>query len=333
MREWLNAYRRSPSEAIWIIDLSYVKDSDTDGLARALQGVVTGRSSAVPSRWAALTRYPLADLLKSPETSLFKFLPPAQTADGSAAGLQSGKIAVTARGRAGDEARIDSSRPAPVLMKRSFYRSWDARVDGEPTAIYRVSPGLQLNFVPAGKHTITWHYGGPNRAGFSRAALASGLVLACAGLLVSNRRKRQASPHEARASAALCMMPSAIWIVFAGAVAMKVFSEAVLRVPVTIYPAAHQAVPLVEHGAVDIYWNYLSGFPPEHQHFTVQIAKDRAFTAPLVSRDTDSATARIRADFVPGSEYFYRVRFGSGGESHPWTRAVPFRIGTDTLGE
>ena len=62
------------------------------------------------------------------------------------------------------------SRSMPLLFKRAFYRGWKARIDGEETPIYHVSPGLQMILVSEGKHILNWHYTGPNNWRWAAAA-------------------------------------------------------------------------------------------------------------------------------------------------------------------
>lgn len=77
-------------------------------------------------------------------------------------------------------------RLMPLLFKRTFYRGWEAKIDGEKTPIYRISPGMQMVLVPQGKHIINWQYTGPNHWLLARAAFCLAIILS--GVLLWKKR-------------------------------------------------------------------------------------------------------------------------------------------------
>jgi hypothetical protein len=83
---------------------------------------------------------------------------------------------------AADTVRVDAEASAPGLLVLSnvFYPAWHARGDGASTEIYIADGALRTVAVPAGAHTVEFHYAS---AAFPVGGAISGLTalaLACA---------------------------------------------------------------------------------------------------------------------------------------------------------
>jgi hypothetical protein len=74
---------------------------------------------------------------------------------------------------------VESPAPALVVIAQSFYPSWQARVDGQKTPLWRANHAFQALAVPAGKHRVEihyvdrWFYAGLALSGFSLLAMAA----------------------------------------------------------------------------------------------------------------------------------------------------------------
>lgn len=67
-------------------------------------------------------------------------------------------------------------RPGIAVLSASFDPGWKVRLDGHPGSVFMVAPALVATQVPAGTHTLTFHY-------FAFPGYAALFVLSAAGLL------------------------------------------------------------------------------------------------------------------------------------------------------
>jgi hypothetical protein len=85
------------------------------------------------------------------------------------------------------EFEVDGSAAAWVVVAQNYYPVWQARVDGETTALWRANHAFQALCVPKGKHRVVLVYRDVAfrlGAGISLAALA----LSLGGLWINRRR-------------------------------------------------------------------------------------------------------------------------------------------------
>jgi hypothetical protein len=101
------------------------------------------------------------------------------------------------------EVRIGGERPALLRLAVSIHPGWRATVDGEPAAIYRVSPAFMAVVVPPGRHVVRFEFRRPWWSWALWLALLAGGAIA-----VMLRRRRRIAAAVA-AVAALAFAPAA----------------------------------------------------------------------------------------------------------------------------
>jgi hypothetical protein len=224
-----------------------------------------------------------------------------------------------------------------VLLKRAFYRGWTAKMDGTPLPTYRVSPGLQMNLIPAGTHQIWWTYEGPNHRVASFLALAVGVLLGLLGWAAGRSTSVRAAGRSLDEKLARWrrplppmlrrLLPTAVLAAFLLVIAWKAAAEVLLGIPVTIFPKPGQAITLMEHDGADVHWNLLTGRQPrEQQAFKVQIARDPRFSSIVATSEVKADHARLRGPFVVGDSYYFRIKCQPSGGDGRWTTPVRFVV-------
>jgi len=78
--------------------------------------------------------------------------------------------------------QTEASAPSLVVISQSHYPAWQARIDGQPTTIWRANCAFQAIEVPGGRHQITLVY--EDRMLLAGAVLSGLGLLSCAGLWV-----------------------------------------------------------------------------------------------------------------------------------------------------
>jgi hypothetical protein len=76
-----------------------------------------------------------------------------------------------------------------LVLSEVYYRGWDARVDGQPTPVYRVDYVLRGIAVPAGEHRVEFVFRAPT---FRNGAVCSGIgvvILLVGGIRIRRRRR------------------------------------------------------------------------------------------------------------------------------------------------
>lgn len=178
MEAWISAYGRGSSAWPWMLNFSRagLSDDAIRGVKPYLSAVIVGRKAALPALLDDVAHVPWSGLGDGfSALSDGKYRPPVRP-DNTADAFTYVSVK---RDRKIDEFRINSGGFMPVVFKRAFYRGWDATLDGKPIPIYRVSPGFQMIFVPAGEHTVRWFYTGPNNWQWAKAAFLAGILLTC----------------------------------------------------------------------------------------------------------------------------------------------------------
>jgi len=74
---------------------------------------------------------------------------------------------------------VKTNRPAFLIFKTAYYRSWVPTLDGKVVKNFEISPGLSSIIVPKGEHIVEFNYEGPNYilVGSAISALTVALLL------------------------------------------------------------------------------------------------------------------------------------------------------------
>jgi uncharacterized membrane protein YfhO len=54
--------------------------------------------------------------------------------------------------------QVEAARPALLVVAESWYPGWEARLDGQPTTLFRANYLSQGVLVPGGTHTVELDY-------------------------------------------------------------------------------------------------------------------------------------------------------------------------------
>ena len=85
--------------------------------------------------------------------------------------------------------RVSAQRPGLLVLDDAYAPGWEATVDGRPVPVSRVDYVLRGVPVPAGTHTVTFHYSPLSwRIGWVVSLVS--LVAIVAAMLVGWRRRR-----------------------------------------------------------------------------------------------------------------------------------------------
>ena len=208
-----------------------------------------------------------------------------------------------------------------ILFKQAFYRGWQARIDGENTAIYRISPGLQMVLVPKGEHVLQWAYTGPNNWWLAKLMCGIGLLAACLLQVWQTCYTRPATQHHERVAITGRIGQKAgrwavrtIWGGFFVIICFQVISEAGYKKPVIIHPKNGQ---VLDQNKRRIFWNYVAGVPVKKQVFEIQIAEDKGFEKIVRSEIVQENEYRVKLEDEKNI-YFYRLRLLLDGKTFRW---------------
>jgi hypothetical protein len=332
MLSWLSVFRDQGDVLPWVVNLTHagVDASAIQRLRPFVRAVVVGEGAQVPEGLGEAPTVGLSALRGDPLRAWREkgIGGPGGWAERVPAGFD---LEVTRADRGEDRFLARNAGPERLLLlKRAFYRGWEARIDGERTPIFRVSPGLQLILLPPGEHRISWSYRGPNGWPWTRGAFVGGLVAAA---LLQLRHRRQLrlrglspalSPGGWRLPPSVRQVPRLLAATFVLVLAYRTYTEAYLGRPVLITPPAGQ---YVVDSSLRFYWNSVVGVPPKEQRFRVQIAATPGFEQPLVSKEVSENRAAFDRGQLAKGAYYYRVRLETNGTAYAWTRPARFVIG------
>ncbi len=94
--------------------------------------------------------------------------------------------------------RVNASQPGVLVLADTFYKGWQAQVDGRAAPIHRADYCLRAVAVPAGEHVVEFRYA-PRSVRLGAALSLVGLLGAGAGwLLVVRRSTRPIRPAKRR---------------------------------------------------------------------------------------------------------------------------------------
>ncbi len=332
MRIWLFMVERGHSPP-WLINLSNsgLDREDMEKIRPFIDYIILGSDSGLPECFSGMQSINF-NFLETLDKRLSELKPgfPGSSRFINKASPPSVSYEEIRSTRQMDEFRINvRGSVAPVIFKQAFYRGWQAGIDGESTKIYRVSPGLQMVFVPMGEHTLTWTYTGPNNWGPAWMSFPAGILFAFF-LLWRERVKRKRSLlkepvnplHGSLGSNKY--LPYAVTIVCAFFVLVfsyKTVSEAWLKVPVIILP--HNGDKF-ETGNGVFYWNYISGIKRESQEFFVQVASDPGFENIVAAKRIDENHLELEGLFEGEGPYYFRVKSIIDSLIHGWSDSVRF---------
>lgn len=332
MRKWLEAYQRGGNPP-WIVNFTHsgLNRADVAQLLPFIAVVLTATDAKIPKEMAFLRTIPLASLPENAMDFLRRELDEQTVSHGNNTVKSDIKTKIYQWDRAGDVLRVETPDAVmPLLVKRAFYRGWKARMDGRETPIYRISPGLQLVLVPEGKHLLSFVYTGPNGWGWARVAFGAGMAMIFLlfflkhfrvfAFMSGNAPFSETKPDKPRNWRERTVV--LLWLVFVLVFGVQVFSEGILKKPVSIYPQKNAAI---SESAVDIYWNYITGIPVREQRFQVQVAADSAFQSLVTQTEAASDHCRLSGALETKGVYYYRVRLLLGDKPFGWSKPVKFR--------
>lgn len=102
------------------------------------------------------------------------------------------QVALEEHGQSRIVAKVTLSSPGLVVLGELDYPAWKVQVDGKPARSLRANGAIRAVQVPAGSHTIIWHYSStPTTLGFVLSALTALALIAAFALwprLTTRRR-------------------------------------------------------------------------------------------------------------------------------------------------
>jgi hypothetical protein len=182
--------------ADWLLDLTGVtriaaRTGEWPDRWRSLPLVAAGggwevrrRAGALPRAWlvGAVERRPAGEILdRLPALDARRV---ALVAEGAAPQLPTvvgaapaGTVRLAERAPDDVGLEIDAARPALALLGDRFDPDWSVEVDGAPRPLVRADGIFRAVAVPAGRHTVRFHYRTPGAIGWPITAATLGLVL------------------------------------------------------------------------------------------------------------------------------------------------------------
>ncbi|MGH7551626.1 MAG: YfhO family protein, partial [Longimicrobiales bacterium] len=89
--------------------------------------------------------------------------------------------------------RVTTDRPALLVLSENYYPAWKVEVDGAATPLFRANYTFRAVPVPAGEHTVRFHYESDVLKASASASIAILLVLIAVGLIGLIRREPSAT--------------------------------------------------------------------------------------------------------------------------------------------
>jgi len=147
------------------------------------------------SRWqvstnATVTLAKLADPTMDPEQTVLVAEEPGPAGAGGA-GAEAGTVEWLSYAPKTIVQRTASKAPAVLLLNDRFDPGWKVWVDGKPAPVLRANFLVRGVYVPAGEHTVRWHFE-PKLTGFyvTLGSVVAGVLL-CGFLALYGRRKER----------------------------------------------------------------------------------------------------------------------------------------------
>ncbi|MBF0225197.1 MAG: hypothetical protein HQK76_07050 [Desulfobacterales bacterium] len=178
MKTWLSIIAKGENPP-WIINLSHsgISTSDLLKISPYIHYGIVGKKGVLPDIFSNRKVISLEDIQKQ-NNDLIGITKPinAQIIDH----CNAPKIIYeqTQKDRKKEIFKVKTDKFTPVIFKRAFYRGWDVYIDGANANIYRISPGMQLIFVPEGEHIIEFYYKGPNNFNLAMFSFYGGFFIA-----------------------------------------------------------------------------------------------------------------------------------------------------------
>ncbi|MCX8014772.1 MAG: YfhO family protein, partial [candidate division WOR-3 bacterium] len=85
---------------------------------------------------------------------------------------------------------VKTDQPGFLVLSEVFYPEWKARIDGNPTKIYRADYTLRAVYVPSGEHTIEMYYSKRNIKIGALITLITLIFAITIGLISYKKEKR-----------------------------------------------------------------------------------------------------------------------------------------------
>ena len=329
MERWLADVRDSGLKIPFIINFTHanVNEKSISSIAPFLDFIFCGEKADVPEGLAHIPRKSLAGMADPKiRKTLFESMNKEKPAQTERLNL---KFDLLKADRKETEYRINTKNAVtPILFKQAFYRSWEARIDGEKTPIYRVSPGLQLILVPGGDHVLRWRYTGPNHWRIAKLLFGCGVIAAFLLFLYQTNVLKQAERKMKNNGSPggfinfiFHRVPGLIWIFFLALICYQVVSEVYFKAPVLTHPKEGR---VLDQSKRTIFWNYVTGIPIEKQWFELQIGKDPDFTKLVLTRKTKKNELYVDGSAIKSGVYYYRLRLIVEGKTYKWKGPIKF---------
>jgi hypothetical protein len=120
-------------------------------------------------------------------------LPEALPPDVSVQPDPQGTVTWAERGINESTLRVTTDRPAFLVVSENYYPAWKVEVDGVATPLFRANYTFRAVPVPAGAHTVRFHYESDVVKASAWASIVTLLVLIALGLIGSIRREPSAT--------------------------------------------------------------------------------------------------------------------------------------------
>jgi uncharacterized membrane protein YfhO len=83
--------------------------------------------------------------------------------------------------------RTRASSDAYLVLSEVYYQGWSARIDGQPTSIYRADHAFRAILVPAGEHVVELRFVPPRLVGAAWVSALAWILVGGAFFLVRQR--------------------------------------------------------------------------------------------------------------------------------------------------
>lgn len=176
MELWLHTFADGPEKPMPIINFTHagLKSRQIQAFRPWVEKVVHGSGRSIDPAFSDKPVTRLSDILTvtTAQMAAFRKKIPSETSKSQEFVFKFEPVEINRRK---EQYRLECHHELlPVLVKRAFYRGWEARLDGNMLPIYRVSPGFQLLIIPNGEHHLELIYNGPNNWKYAKISFYSG---------------------------------------------------------------------------------------------------------------------------------------------------------------